>query len=150
MKAADYCRYSTDNQTENSIATQLDAITKYCHENDHALIATYVDEAQSGTNMNRQGFIDMLAGADNKLFEAVIIYDTTRGSRDVADWFTFRKQMQRLNIAVLSVTEELGDLHSPDNFLMEMMRVGLGNIKFYPPGRSLLPAQLKRQKKPFF
>lgn len=45
MKAAAYARYSTDRQTENSIAYQLQEIRSYCQANDIPIVATYTDEA---------------------------------------------------------------------------------------------------------
>ena len=126
MKAAAYARYSTDRQTDNSIASQLDAIIAYCQKNNISIARTYVDEAQSATNTDRKGFIDLLSDARNGLFNAVVIYDISRGSRDIADWFAFRKEMQTNSIAVLSVTEKLGDISDPNDFLVELISVGLG------------------------
>ena len=93
MKAAAYARYSTSNQTENSIEYQLTEIRKYCKAHDIVIVATFTDEALSGTNMDRPGFQSMVASASRGEFEAVVIYDISRGSRDVGDWFTFRKAM---------------------------------------------------------
>ena len=50
----------------------------------------------------------------------------TRGSRDVVDWFSFRKQMRSLNIGVFSATETLGNIDNPDDFLKELITAGLG------------------------
>ena len=66
MNAAEYARYSTGNQTENSIEYQLDAIRKYCAENDITITATYIDRAESGTNTDREDFQRMLAAAKRK------------------------------------------------------------------------------------
>lgn len=43
MKAAAYARYSTDRQTENSIAYQLSEIKAHCAAHDIPIVATYVD-----------------------------------------------------------------------------------------------------------
>ena len=126
MKVAAYARYSTDKQTENSIAAQLDCIIKYCQANGHEIAATYIDEAMTGTNTEREGFINLVHGARNHQFECVVIYDISRGSRDVGDWFHFRREMQRLGIQVLSATEKLGDISNPNDFLVELINVGLG------------------------
>jgi site-specific DNA recombinase len=85
VKAAAYARYSTANQTENSIAAQLDGIIKFCQSNGYTITNTYIDEAQTGTNINRQGFINLVDGAKQRLFDAVVIFDISRDSRDVAD-----------------------------------------------------------------
>lgn len=56
----------------------------------------------------------------------MIIYDITRGSRDVGDWFNFRKEMMVLGVRVISATQDLGDLTDPSSFLHELLSVGLG------------------------
>ena len=127
MRAAAYARYSTDHQQHNSIEYQLDAIHTYCREHQITLTATYTDEAETGTNMDRPGFQAMLAAAERGEFEAVVIYDITRGSRDVGDWFQFRKRMLLLGIQVISATQQLGDLTSGNDFLVELLNVGLGH-----------------------
>lgn len=78
MRAAAYARYSTNNQTENSIAYQMDKIQKYCKENNITLTAFYADEGETGTNMERAGFMNMFHAAQRKEFEAVVIYDISR------------------------------------------------------------------------
>ena len=104
LKAAEYMRYSTDNQTENSIAYQQAGIRKYARENNIQIVASFQDEAASGTNTDRKGFQALVAAAGRKAFDAVIIYDISRGSRDVGDWFTFRKSMMYLGIKVISAS----------------------------------------------
>lgn len=126
MNAAAYARYSTDKQTENSIAYQMDAIQKYCAAHGITVSAFYADEAMSGTNEDRAGFLAMVAAARRREFDAVVIYDISRGSRDVADWFNFRKDMMRLGVAVISATQELGDITNPNDFIVELISVGLG------------------------
>ena len=125
MKAAGYARYSTDKQTENSIAYQLNSITDYCKSHNIALCAVYSDEAESGTNLDRPGFQSLVEAAKRQEFDAVVIYDISRASRDVADWFSFRKEMGRLNISVISVTQNLGSFTDPDSFLSELINAGL-------------------------
>lgn len=126
LRAAAYARYSTDNQTNNSIAYQMEKIQKYSKENNITITAFFIDEAQTGTNANRTGFINMVNAAKNKEFEAVIIYDISRGSRDVGDWFIFRKAMADVNVKVISCTQNLGDIYNSNDFLIELISVGLG------------------------
>lgn len=127
MRAAAYARYSTDKQTENSIAYQFAKIEEYCANKKIEIVAKYCDEALSGTNIEmRTSFLDMLIAAKTGAFDAVVIYDISRGSRDVVDWFQFRKQMASLHIDVISVEEKLGDIFNPNDFLTELITVGLG------------------------
>lgn len=126
MNAVGYARYSTDKQTDNSIAYQLNAITQYCNKHSITLTQFYSDEACSGTNTDRVGFKNMLYDAEQHKFDAVVIYDISRGSRDVVDWLNFRKEMAALGIKVISCTQNLGDIYDPNNFLTELISVGLG------------------------
>lgn len=127
MTAAAYARYSTANQQETSIAAQLEGIRAYCEREGIALAAMpYIDEARSGTNMDRPGFQRLLSDARAGRFDAVVVYDISRGSRDVADWFLFRREMQALGVTVLSATNALGDMDDPNAFLQELLSVGLG------------------------
>ncbi len=125
--AAAYARYSTDRQTENSIAYQMHEITGYCAKNNIKLTHSFIDEGESGTNLDRDGFQDMLKAARAKEFSTIIIYDVSRGSRDIADWFNFRKLMRELGINVISCHQQLGDPLNPDDFLREFITVGLGH-----------------------
>ena len=126
MNAAAYARYSTDRQSENSIDTQLSAINKYCQNNGHTVISTFIDMAMSGTNTERPDFQRLVQGAKAKEFDCVIIYDISRASRDVADWMHFRKLMRSLNVDVISTTEKLGSIDNPNDFLTELLTAGLG------------------------
>lgn len=150
MKAAAYARYSTDRQTENSIAYQLSAIREYCERNSIQLCSVFADEGESGTNTDRQGFIDLVAAAGRHEFDAVIIYDISRGSRDVADWFTFRKSMARLGVQVISVENRLGDITNPDDFLVELINVGLGQHMVLQTRQKSLAGVAERAKQGVF
>ena len=130
MKAAAYARFSTDRQTDNSIAYQLKEIRKYCAEHDISIAATYTDEGCTGTNADRKGFQAMVAAARAGEIDAVVIYDISRGSRDVGDWFTFRKAMMYLGVTVISATgQKLGDLTNGNDFLLELLTVGMGQAE---------------------
>lgn len=124
MRGMGYVRFSTDKQA--STAEQMAAIEKYCRKNDIELVGFQVDESLTGTNTNREGFQKIMAAAKEHAFDAVIIYDITRGSRDVADWFNFRKDMQQYGIRVISTMDRLGDINDPNDFLTELLSVGIG------------------------
>ena len=126
INAAAYARYSTEHQTSSSIEYQMRRIDEYCDKNNITIVARYADEAYSGTNTDRPSFTQLCEDARLKKFDAVVIYDISRGSRDVADWFMFRKQMALLNIRVISVEDRIGDIMNPSDYLTELITVGLG------------------------
>ena len=126
MKAAAYARYSTDHQTSSSIEYQMAKIAEYCRKNGIEIVRRYSDEAYTGTNTNRPAFRQLCEDARERLFDAVIIYDITRGSRDNSDWFSFRKDMALLGVQVISVEDNIGNIMDPSSFLHEFISVGLG------------------------
>lgn len=128
--AAAYARYSTDKQTENSILYQLSEIQKYAAGHDLLIVQTYTDEGKSGTNAEREGFQRLQKAARAHEFEAVIVYDVSRGSRDVGDWFAFRKAMMLCGVEVVSATgQKLGSMMNSQEFLMELLTVGMGQAE---------------------
>jgi len=90
--AVAYARYSTDNQNEKSIAYQVKEIEKYCKNNDLKLIDVYFDEAKTGFNTKRDDFNRMIADAERNKFDCIVIYDISRMSRNVKDWFSAREK----------------------------------------------------------
>ena len=126
MNVAAYARYSTENQDENSIETQFENIHDYCRKHQYNVVEHYFDKAKSGTNIERADFQEMIAAAKKGKFSAIVIYDITRGSRDVADWFNFRKQMMQAGVQIISTHDNIGDLMNPSDFLTELIGVGIG------------------------
>ena len=125
-RVAGYARYSTDNQTKNSIEFQMRCIEEYCAKNSLDLVLRYHDDAISGTTMERPAFKQLCQDASEHLFDAVVIYDITRGSRDVSDWFSFRKAMDLLGVEIISTQDKLGNILDPNDFLVELLGIGIG------------------------
>lgn len=108
------------------LAKEMVPIYRFMQKNLVTITDKYIDEGLSGTNTNRPGFQKLLYDAEHAKFNKVIIYDISRGSRNVADWFLFREEMNRLNIKVISCCQQLGDIDDPNAFLMETISVALG------------------------
>lgn len=88
----------------------------------------YIDEAKSGTNTNRGSFKRLVQDARLGRFDVIVIYDLTRGARDVADWFAFRKEMEASGIRVVSATGGIGNLRDPNDFLQESIQATVGQF----------------------
>ena len=99
-RAAAYARYSTDNQDDNSIAYQMEAIQAYCQKYNLSLVNIFSDEASTGYNDKRNNFQKMIQAAENKEFDCIVIYDISRLSRNVKDWFSIRDKLRRLDKAI--------------------------------------------------
>ena len=55
-----YARYSSTNQTEQSIEGQMHVCEDYARRNNILIIDSYIDRAISGTTDNRESFQKML------------------------------------------------------------------------------------------
>lgn len=80
-----YVRLSRDDENEgdsNSIAHQIEILTKYCKDHGITQYKIYKDDGFSGTNFNRPGFKEMLADIEAGLVETVIVKDMSRFGRN--------------------------------------------------------------------
>lgn len=80
-----YVRLSRDDENEgdsNSIAHQIEILTKYCKDHRITKHKIYKDDGFSGTNFNRPGFKEMLADIEAGLVGTVIVKDMSRFGRN--------------------------------------------------------------------
>ena len=123
IQAVAYCRYSSDNQREESIDAQVRAIKEYCLRNDYFLIRTYTDEAKTGTNDNRKGFLDMIDDSSKGTFNICIVHKLDRFTRSKYDSAIYKKLLKDNNVRVVSVLENLDD--SPESIILESVLEGM-------------------------
>lgn len=116
-KVVAYYRYSSNNQDENSIEYQRLAAQEYCKRNNYDLVKEYIDEAKTGTNDNRAGFLQMKKDASKSpTWDAVIFYDFSRFSRDVSLAIQDTAYFHDLDIDLISITQPLDN--SNEGYLM--------------------------------
>ena len=83
--AALYVRLSRDDDNEgdsNSIAHQIEILSKYARDHGIANFKIYKDDGYSGTNFNRPGFQEMLADIEAGRVNMVIVKDMSRFGRN--------------------------------------------------------------------
>ena len=68
MNVVIYARYSSHNQTEQSIEGQIKVCKEYAERNDYKIIHIYKDEARSGTSDSREQFQQMIEDSSKKQF----------------------------------------------------------------------------------
>ena len=108
MRAAVYCRVSTEDQEREgtSLQSQLDACMKKAKElgfevsQDRALLETY-----SGLSLQRPKLALLREWVESKEIEAVIIYTLDRLSRDPVHTVVLEDQLERKRVQLISVTE---------------------------------------------
>ena len=74
-----YARISSDRQHETSIEAQIEAIKKYCEENDIEVIGIYIDRAISGTSTEKRSeFKRMMKDCNESGGDYVIVHKFDR------------------------------------------------------------------------
>ena len=83
MKVAIYARYSSENQSAKSIDDQIRVCKDYAGKNNFLAEDEhiYIDEAISGSIVDRPGLQALEKAAENKEFDTVIVDDLSRISR---------------------------------------------------------------------
>ncbi len=80
-----YVRLSRDDENEgdsNSIAHQIEILTKYAKENGITSYKVYKDDGYSGTSFKRPGFQEMMTDIEAGLVSMVIVKDMSRFGRN--------------------------------------------------------------------
>ena len=117
-----YARYSSDNQTEQSIEGQLRVCQEYAKNNDILLLDTYIDRAMTGTNDNRADFQRMLKDSARNHWDYVLVYKIDRFSRNKYEMAIHKKTLRDNGTRLLSATEYIPD--SPEGIILESMLEG--------------------------
>lgn len=116
-KVAFYGRYSSTNQTEQSIEGQLHVCEQYAAANGMEIVRQYIDRAQSGTNANRHEFQRMITDSESGLFDAILVYKLDRFARSRFDSVVYKRQLREHGVRVISATEMITD--TPEGIIME-------------------------------
>ena len=123
MKAVIYARYSSHAQREESIEGQLRVCYDYAAREGISVIDEYIDRAISGTTDERPAFRRMIADSSSRAFDVVLVYAVDRFARDRYAAATYRHELKRHGVKIVSVTQPLSD--GPESILLEAMLEGL-------------------------
>lgn len=94
MKVAGYCRYSSNNQREESIEAQRRAIEEHCKAKGWVVVEWYIDRALSGTSDDRPDFLRMVDDSKDGLFDIVLVHKLDRFSRDAFDKELYKRKLE--------------------------------------------------------
>ena len=125
-KAVFYLRYSSENQTENSIEGQRRECEEFAKKHNIDILGEYVDRAKTGTNDNRPDFQRMIHDSYKKVFGNVIVWKSDRFSRDRLDSLKYRRELFSNGVKVLSVTEP--NIDGPMGTLFDSMNDGMNQL----------------------
>ena len=122
-RAVIYARFSSHNQTEQSIEGQLRECYAYAKRNGHIILNEYIDRALSGTTDNRPQFKQMIEDSKKGGFDFVLVYQLDRFARNRYDSATYKAKLKKNGVRVLSAKENISD--DASGVLMESVLEGM-------------------------
>lgn len=117
MNAVIYARYSSHNQTEQSIEGQLRDNYAWAKQQDITVVGEYIDRAITGTRDLRPDFQRMITDAEKKQFEMVIVWKLDRFARNRYDSAIYKARLKKYGVRVVSVKENITD--NPEGIILE-------------------------------
>ncbi len=123
IRAVIYARYSSDSQREASIEDQLRECRQWADAHEMQIVHEYCDYAISGRKENRPQFQRMMADADDGLFSAVIMYQTSRFARDRYVAAVYKHRLKEAGISVHYAATSIPD--GPEGIILEALMEGM-------------------------
>ena len=106
MKTAIYSRFSTDRQTESSIADQVRVCTEHAKAQGWRVTAKFEDQGISGAALgNRPGVNRMLEASVAREFTVLLVTDLTRLSRSTGDLAKMIDRLVARGVRVIGVQD---------------------------------------------
>lgn len=118
-----YARYSSTNQTEQSIEGQIHVCEDFAKKHDIIIVDSYIDRAISGTTDERVSFQKMLKDSNNKKWDYVLVYKLDRFARNKYESAIHRKHLKDHGIKLLSAMENIPK--TPEGVLLESLLEGM-------------------------
>lgn len=124
LRCAIYARYSTDRQSEFSIADQSRNCERFAAAHGHTIPTgqVYYDEAMSGVGTDRPGLTNLLKAAcsPHPPFDAVLIDDTNRLSRSTQDVLSIYNLLNFKGIQLIAVSQGIDSRNDQSELLLTM------------------------------
>src|SRR5216684_2464207 len=110
VKIAFYGRYSSDNQRDTSIDDQRRIVQRWAERHGHELVLDCFDSAISGASVHRlTGLQEAIRAACVRpaQFEAIVVDQLSRLSRDVGDTDAIVKRLRFFGVRIIAVSDGL-------------------------------------------
>jgi site-specific DNA recombinase len=107
MKCAIYSRYSGDRQSPTSIDDQIRKCREFAQTRGWEVLSDhlYYDRAISGASSARDGLKRMITAANTKAFECVLVDDSSRISRKLADALNVSEQLRFAGVQIHFISQ---------------------------------------------
>ncbi len=108
-RAVIYARFSSHNQTEQSIEGQLRECYDYARRHDLIIEDEYIDRALTGTTDKRPSFLKMIEDSTRKTFDCVLVYQLDRFARNRYDSANYKAKLKKNGVRVLSARKNISE-----------------------------------------
>ena len=119
-RIAIYSRKSVFDDKSNSTANQIKMVKDYFNRQGECEYSVFEDEGFSGGNTNRPDFQRMIQQVQVNGFDIIAVYKIDRIARNIVDFVNIYDELQKRNIALVSITEAF-DATSPMGKLIMMI-----------------------------
>lgn len=123
MRAVIYARFSSHNQTEQSIEGQMRDCLSYANANGFRIVSEYIDRALSAKTDNRPQFQKMIKDSEKGLFDVILVWKLDRFCRNRFDSAHYKARLGLHGVKVISVMENISD--EPEGILVESLLEGM-------------------------
>ena len=117
-----YARYSSHNQTENSIEAQVSAAMQYANAHKYNVIEIFADRAKTGANDNREEFQRMLSATEGHGFTVIIVWKVDRFGRNREEIALNKYRCKKNGVRVEYVAENITS--GPEGVILESVLEG--------------------------
>ena len=126
--AALYVRYSSSNQTEQSIEGQTRVCQEFCKNHRIIITEIYADRATSASKdiEKRVNFLRMIRDSEKHKFDAVIVYKLDRFARSRYDMATYKFKLKKNGVQLISATENISQ--DPEGIILESVLEGMAEF----------------------
>lgn len=123
-----YVRYSSSNQTEQSIEGQIRVCKDFCARHNIRIVEIYADRATSASKdiEKRVNFLKMIKDSEKQTFDAVVVYKLDRFARSRYDSATYKYRLKKNGVQLISATENISD--DPEGIILESVLEGMAEF----------------------
>ena len=107
MRCAIYARFSSDRQSPSSISDQIRKCRDYAARQGWSVLDQHIysDEAIAATSTAREGLQRLLAAATGRMFDCILIDDTSRLTRRLADALNLYEKLTFAGVRLVAVSQ---------------------------------------------
>jgi len=118
MIAGIYARVST---AEQEVKNQLLEIREFCKKVNYNIYKEYVDEAQSGSKVDRPALNEMLEDAFKRKFNVLVVWKLDRLGRSLKHLIEILDELKNKNVDFISVSQNIDTTTPAGRFYFQLL-----------------------------